>query len=78
VVNGEQLRSQRIIGLPFTVHCLPNALRSALTALRLGLAKSSEPGFSAVVLNYHFTLFFLTLTPSYSKLSFKGDVIAEN
>jgi hypothetical protein len=32
MVNGEQLRSGRIIGLPFTVHGLPNALRSALSA----------------------------------------------
>jgi hypothetical protein len=32
MVNGEQLRSQGKIGLPFTDHCLPNALRSALSA----------------------------------------------
>ena len=29
MVNGEQFRSQRVIGLSFTVHCLPNALRYA-------------------------------------------------
>jgi hypothetical protein len=34
MVKGEQLRSQQIIGLPFTVYCLPNAMRSALGALR--------------------------------------------
>jgi hypothetical protein len=34
MVNGEQLRSQRIIGLLFTVSCPPHALRSALGALR--------------------------------------------
>ena len=34
MVNGEQSRSQRIFGLPFTVYCSPHALRSALSALR--------------------------------------------
>ena len=33
MVNGERLRSQRVIGLPFTVHCLPKVLSSALSAL---------------------------------------------
>ena len=40
MVNGEQSRSQRMIG--FTVHCLPHALRSALSALRQG--GSPKPG----------------------------------
>ena len=35
MVNGEWLRSQRIIGLPFTVHCLPNDLLSALSFLEI-------------------------------------------
>jgi hypothetical protein len=29
MVNGEQLYGQCIIGLPFTVYCLPNDWRSA-------------------------------------------------
>jgi hypothetical protein len=33
MVNGEQCRSQLMTGLPFTVYCSPNALRSALGAL---------------------------------------------
>jgi hypothetical protein len=33
MVNGEQYRSQLMTGLPFTVYCSPNALRSALGAL---------------------------------------------
>jgi hypothetical protein len=33
MLKGEKLRSQRLIDLPFTVYCLPNALRSALSAL---------------------------------------------
>jgi hypothetical protein len=41
MVNGEQSRSQRMISLPFTVYCLPHALRSALSALRQG--GSPEP-----------------------------------
>jgi hypothetical protein len=40
MVNGEQSLSQCIIGLPFTVHCLPHALRSALGALRQGAVQS--------------------------------------
>ena len=36
MVNGEQSWSQRMIGLPFTVYCLPHALRSALGTLRHG------------------------------------------
>jgi hypothetical protein len=31
MVKGEQSRSQLIFGLPFTVYCLPHALRSALS-----------------------------------------------
>jgi hypothetical protein len=31
MVNGEQSRSQRMIGLPFTVYFLLHALRSALS-----------------------------------------------
>jgi hypothetical protein len=42
MVNGEQPRSQRMIGLPFTIYCLPHALRSALSALRQG--GSPKPG----------------------------------
>jgi len=38
MVNGEQTLSQRIIGLPFPVFCLPDALRFALGASR------HEPG----------------------------------
>jgi hypothetical protein len=30
MVNSEQWQSQRIIGLPLTVYCLPDALRLAL------------------------------------------------
>jgi hypothetical protein len=35
MVNGEQFKSQHMIGLPFTAYCSPHALRSALGALRL-------------------------------------------
>jgi hypothetical protein len=35
MLSGEQSGKQHIIGLPFTVYCLPHALRSALSALRL-------------------------------------------
>ena len=38
MVNGEQSRSQRKIGLPFTVHCSPHALRLALCVV--GAAQS--------------------------------------
>jgi hypothetical protein len=34
MVNGEQLSSQRMIGLPFTVYCLPNAMLYALSQFR--------------------------------------------
>ena len=36
MVNGEQSRSQRLIGLPFTVYFTLCALRLALCALRHG------------------------------------------
>ena len=47
-VYGEQCRTQCIVGLPFTVYCLPHALRSALSALRgVGSPKSDvfDPDF---------------------------------
>jgi hypothetical protein len=40
MVNGERSLSQDIFGLPFTVYCLPDALRSALGALRQGAVHS--------------------------------------
>jgi hypothetical protein len=44
MVNGEQSRNQRMFGLPFTIYCLPHALRSALSALRHeGSAKPGLP-----------------------------------
>jgi hypothetical protein len=33
MVKSEQSRSQGMIGLPFTVYCLPHALRSALSVM---------------------------------------------
>jgi hypothetical protein len=42
MVTGEQSRNQLMIGLAFTVYCLPHALRSALSALRHG--GSPKPG----------------------------------
>jgi hypothetical protein len=51
MVNGEQLRRQRVIGLPFTVRPLPNALRfvrgsqSSLTVIKERLKiKNLDPG----------------------------------
>jgi hypothetical protein len=52
MVNGEQLRSQRMIGLPFTVHCLPNALRYALSALLHGVSSRLGPLDLDFYLNY--------------------------
>jgi hypothetical protein len=43
MVDGEQSKSQRTIGLPFTVYRLPHALRSALGALPP--RDSPKPGF---------------------------------
>ncbi|MGD8435762.1 MAG: hypothetical protein PVI73_16705, partial [Syntrophobacterales bacterium] len=43
-VNGEQSQGQGMIGLPFTVYCLPDALRSALSTLRQ--KGTAEQGFS--------------------------------
>jgi hypothetical protein len=43
MVNGEQSWSQRMIGLPFTVYCLPHALRSALSALPQGSSPKTGP-----------------------------------
>ena len=43
MVNGEQSLSQHIFGLPFTVYCLPDALRRALGALRQGALHSRVP-----------------------------------
>jgi hypothetical protein len=37
MVNGEQSRSQSMIGLPFTVYCSPDALRLALCVMSLVL-----------------------------------------
>jgi hypothetical protein len=34
MVNSEKLRSQRLIDLPFTLYCLPNAMRHALCSMR--------------------------------------------
>ena len=42
MVKGEQSRSQRMIGLPFTLYSLPYALRSALSALRLNVCLSKH------------------------------------
>ena len=36
MAKGEHLRSQAMIGLPFTLYCSPNALRSALSAFPVG------------------------------------------
>jgi hypothetical protein len=70
-VNGKQLRSQRIIGLPFTVPCLPKALRSALTALRLGAdyALRSQIYFCSIKLL--FCYFFINV------VSFQFETIIE-
>jgi hypothetical protein len=46
MVNGEQSQSQRMIGLPFTVYCLPHAFRSALSALRQG-GQSKDGAFGS-------------------------------
>ena len=40
MVKGEQSLSRRMIGLSFTVYCLPHALRYALSALRQGEVQS--------------------------------------
>ena len=45
MVNGEQSRSQLIFNLPFTVSCLPHALRSALCVKGQSKAGSFGSGF---------------------------------
>jgi hypothetical protein len=56
MVNGEQSRSQRMIGLPFTVYCLPRALRSALSALRQGCSPETSPLSPASLLDRAFLI----------------------
>jgi len=56
MVNGEQSRSQRMIGLPFTVYCLPHALRSALCVK--GQAKAGAFGRMALLNRSVFLAFY--------------------
>jgi hypothetical protein len=45
-----------MIGLPFTVYCLPRALRSALSALRQGCSPETSPLSPASLLDRAFLI----------------------